>query len=101
MEELKDGQIIYERFVYMPSYIEDIPYRVVELHSGDVLYFNIEAIKTLGIDKTLKAGENIDINDDLSMKVMDVITKVIQDKKWWQFWRKKKEEVTGYNLMVI
>lgn len=101
MEELKGNQIIYMRTVKMPGWTEDKIYRTVQLHSGDVLSFNIEAVKTLGIERTLKLGENIEINEDLTMMVTYVIKKTIQDKKWWQFWLKKQEEVTGYHLMVI
>lgn len=92
MKEVKGDQIVYMRTVKMPSFTEDIPYRTVQLHSGDELYFNIEAIKTLGINRMLKLGEKIKINEYLTMMVTCVVKKTIQDKKWWQFWKKNKKK---------
>lgn len=76
-------------------------YRAYQLHSGDVLYFNVIAIKELGYDYKLKLGEDICIGN-LSAKITKIYgKKKYPNKKWWQFWLKQEEYVEGYNLMVL
>ena len=75
--------------------------RLYELHSGDVLYCNTKFIEKLGHDYNLILGENIYIINCITAKVVKVFKEKNPNKKWWQFWIKQEEIVTGYHLEII
>ena len=84
--------------------------RVHQLHSGDVLYCNIEFMNYLGYPYELALGQNVYIypehNSIIAKSITAKVTKVHKhkkypNKKWWQFWLKQEEYVEGYNLMIL
>ncbi len=87
--------------------------RAYELHSGDVIYCNVDAMKKKKLDEhyiyygSRKLGDHIALyfqehDVAFSVKVVDVFKeKKYPNKKWWQFWIKQEETVTGYHLMVV
>lgn len=75
--------------------------RVYELHKQDVLYCNVEFMKEQKYYQELLLGQIVYLNG-VSAKVIKVFKeKKYPNKKWWQFWIKQEEIITGYNLMVI
>lgn len=75
--------------------------RAYQLHSGDEIYMNVAAVKTLGYGYELKLSENIFISGMQAMVVKRYTHKKYPNKKWWQFWLKQEEYIDGYNLMVL
>lgn len=67
--------------------------RYVELHKGDIIYFNTETMKEYGYYYDLLPGEVVLLNNLKEFRVVKIYK---TKKKWWQFW--KKEKVTGYHL---
>lgn len=79
--------------------------RLYELHSGDVIYCNTLFINDLGYDHDLTLGTHIYI-DSIGNNPIARVTKVFKEKKypnkkWWQFWIKQEEYVTGYYLEIM
>ena len=96
-------ECLNEELLYKKSE-ESLDWRLYELHSGDVFYCNVDAIKELGYDYDLILGDVVYLGSvitDPSARVVKVIKNNKHTKKWWQFWIKQQEKVTGYNLMVI
>ena len=83
--------------------------RILRLSQGDILYFNVPWIESIGCQYELKLGQIIDIvrEGDLSdvkgkAKVVKIFkAKKYPNKKWWQFWLKQEEYIGGYNLMIL
>ena len=98
-----------KRFIKMDNPALAAP-RLYEVHNGDVLYCNTEWMEKFGYYYELTLGQTIYLhseNNNILEKGIEVqITKVFKDKKypnkkWWQFWIKQEETVTGYHLMII
>lgn len=75
--------------------------RAYQLYSGDEIYMNVTAVKTLGYDYELKLGENIFISGMKAMIVKRCTHKKYPNKKWWQIWLKQEEYIDGYILMIL
>ena len=84
--------------------------RGYELHSGDILYCNTEWMKEAGYYYELSPGETIYVHtknnnireEGTAFRVTEVFkNKKYPNKKWWQFWLRQEEIVTGYHLMFI
>ena len=76
--------------------------RLYKVHNGYVLYCNKEWVQELGYDYDLLLGECIYVNGNITAKVIKVFRdKKYPNKRWWQFWIKQKEIVTGYHIMFI
>lgn len=84
--------------------------RLHELRSGDELYCNTKFMEEQKYYYELNLGDIIYIhscrNNILEEGVAARVIKVEKertnsDKKWWQFWIKHQEYVTGYNLMIV
>ena len=90
---------------------EDVEnYRAYKLCSGDVLYCNKEFMEQQRYHYNLNVGDivylypkkNNILEDGVKARVAQVFTeKKYPNKKWWQFWIKQEEYVTGYHLMII
>ena len=114
-KKITDAEIAEGTFTLMKDYAKAMELRVCELHSGDVIYCNVEAMKKLDENYIYydiryggrKLGDHIalyfqEYDVAFSMEVVEVFKeKKYPNKKWWQFWLKQEETVTGYNLMVI
>ena len=94
---------------------KDVPsfygfYRAHELHKEDVLYCNIKFMEEQRYYYELLLGQTIYFhtkdNNIREEGIAARVTKVFKEKKypnkkWWQFWLKQEETVTGYHLMVV
>ena len=97
-EEIKD----VERFIT----VKDAPsfygfYRAYELHKGDVLYCNHEFMKEFRCYNDLLLLQEVNLNGIAARVVKVIKNKKYPNKKWWQFWLKQEEYVTGYHLEII
>jgi hypothetical protein len=84
--------------------------RLYKLCSGDVLYCNKEFMEEQHYHYDLSIGDFVYLypkeNSILENGVKAIVTKVFTDKKypnkkWWQFWIKQEEYITGYHLMIV
>lgn len=75
--------------------------RLCEVNSGDIVYCNSEFMKEFGYYQDLLLGQKVNLNGATSQVVKVFKEKKYPNKKWWQFWIKQEEYVTGYYLMVI
>lgn len=84
--------------------------RLYEMHNGDVLYCNVEFVRELRYPYELELGQTIHIypeHNSIIAKGIDLLVtevhkkKKYPNKKWWQFWLKQEEDITGYNLTVL
>ena len=89
---------------------DHIRHRAYELHKGDVIYGNTEFMKEHKYYYELLLGQTIYLHtkdnnireEGIAVKVTKVFKeKKYPNKKWWQFWLKQEETVTGYHLMVL
>ena len=115
-KEIKEGTFVCSADL-MKDYAkeQETRLRAHKLHSGDVIYCNVEAMKELDENYMYydmhyggrKLGDHIALyfkehDVAFSMKVIEVFKeKKYPNKKWWHFWLKQEETVTGYNLMVL
>jgi hypothetical protein len=75
--------------------------RAYELHSGDVIYCDVIAMKSSGYDHKMKLGEHICIGSLCAYVTQIYKHKKYPNKKWWQFWLNQEEYIDGYNLMIL
>lgn len=94
--------------IFCKQQSERMKERLYEIHSGDVLYCNVEFIKELGYPYELELGQTIYIySEHNSIAKSDLLvtevhkTKKYPNKKWWQFWLKQEEYINGYSLTVL
>lgn len=93
----------------METYAERMKERMYELHINDIIYCNTAFIEELGYDYDLIPGEAIYIFQIKEERSIDKVAKVIKvftekkypNKKWWQFWLKQEEKVTGYHIIIV
>jgi len=91
-------------------YAEKTKERIHGLHKNDIIYCNTAFIEELGYYYELKLGEliflhtkyNNILEEGKPLRVVRIFKeKKYLNKKWWQFWLKQEETVTGYHLEVI
>lgn len=84
-------------------------HRAIELHKGDVLYCNTKFMEEYGYYYELMPGEiiyihsspNSILNEGIMFRVVKIFKEKSPNKKWWQFWIKQTEKVTGYHIEVM